>query len=125
MQTYMLIFRGGDEIAHSLSPEQLQENLAQWGAWMDGLAASGALQGGEALQRAGKVVRGTAKSVTDGAFAEGKELVGGYVLLKVASYDDAIAHAKHCPSLSFDDGSVEVREIMANPLDTENPFDTN
>jgi hypothetical protein len=112
MNTYMLIFRGGDEAAYRLSPEQLQENLAKWGAWMGGLAASGALASGEALQRGGKVVRGTAKSVTDGAFAEGKEVIGGYVLVKAANYDAAVEHAKGCPVLSFDEGTVEVRELM-------------
>jgi hypothetical protein len=119
MNTYMLIFRGGDAGAATISPEQLQAHLAHWGAWMGSLGASGVLAAGEALQLGGKVIRGTAKSVTDGAFAEGKELVGGYVLIKAANYDAAVEHAKGCPVLSFDEGTVEVREIMVNPLESE------
>jgi hypothetical protein len=112
MNTYMLIFRGGDAAAAGLSPEQLQANLAQWGAWMGSLAASDALVAGEALQRGGKIVRGTTKMITDGAFAEGKEMIGGYVLVKALNYDAALVYAQGCPVLSFDEGTVEVRELM-------------
>jgi hypothetical protein len=111
MNTYMLIFREGDVGAATLSPEQLQAHLAQWGAWLGGLAAKGALAGGEELHRGGKVVRSTAKSVTDGAFAEGKEVVGGFVLVKAAGYNEAILYANNCPVLNFDEGTVEVREL--------------
>lgn len=53
------------------------------------------------------------KIVTDGPFIEGKEMVGGYLMCKADNYDEALELAKGCPILEFEDGKVEVREIMS------------
>jgi hypothetical protein len=50
--------------------------------------------------------------VTDGPYLEGKELIGGYLICKAAGYDEAVALAKGCPILMFDDGHVEIRAIQ-------------
>lgn len=112
MKEFMLIFRGADEGAANFSPEQMQAQLAKWGEWMGMLASQGKLTGGQPLLPMGKVVSGTAKKVTDGPFAEGKELVGGYVTIRVENEAEALQFASSCPTLVFDEGSVEVREIM-------------
>ena len=114
----MLIFRGAESILYSaegaanFSPEEMQAQLAKWGEWMGGLAAQGKLTGGQPLLPIGKVVSGTAKKIIDGPFAEGKELVGGYVTVKADSEEEVLQYAITCPALFFEEGSVEVREIM-------------
>lgn len=108
----MLIFRGADGGAANFSPEQMQAQLAKWGEWIGMLASQGKLSGGQQLLPVGKVVSGTAKKITDGPFAEGKELLGGYVTMKAESEEEVLQFASSCPALVFDEGSVEVREIM-------------
>jgi hypothetical protein len=49
--------------------------------------------------------------VADGPFAESKEAIGGYFLLKVATMDEAVAIAQQCPGLPHG-AKVEVRPIM-------------
>jgi hypothetical protein len=62
------------------------------------------------LQYEGKTVR-SGGSVTDGPFAEIKELVVGYVLCKADDEAEAIRFAQRCPILDYPGGSVEVRAI--------------
>jgi len=57
--------------------------------------------------------------VADGPFAESKEAIGGYFLLKVDSLDEAVAIAQECPGLPYG-AKVEVRPVMARcPLSGE------
>jgi len=48
-------------------------------------------------------------AITDGPFAEAKEIIGGYFIVQANSYDEAVGLAKDCPHLDF--GTIEVREI--------------
>jgi hypothetical protein len=58
-------------------------------------------------------LRGGKPSVSDGPFAESKEIVGGYALIEAKSRDEAIAIAKRCPHAAW--GDVEVREVLKVP----------
>ena len=106
---FMLIFRGTDWYK-GLSPEQMQQVADQWMAWFNGLKNDGRAVAGNPLEREGKIVSGKNRVVSDGPFAESKESIGGYFLLKVASLDEAVAIAKDCPGLSYGI-RVEVRAI--------------
>jgi len=106
---YMLIFRGTDWYK-GLSSEEMQQVGDKWMAWFKGLMASGKAVAGNPLEREGKVVSGKSRVVSDGPFAESKETIGGYFLLKVATMDDALAIAKDCPGLPYGI-RVEVRQI--------------
>jgi len=106
---YMLLFRGTDWYK-TLSPDQIQNVMAQWGAWFNGLAQEGKLKAGQPLEREVKVVSGKNRTVSDGPFAESKEAVGGYFLLTVDNFDDAVAIARDCPGLEYGI-SVEVRPV--------------
>lgn len=115
MKDFMLVFRNpvsNQETFANQSPEQMQAEMALWNNWMGKLAAQNKLIGGEPLHPEGKVLHGTKKKVTDGPFIEGKDIVGGYVLIKAESLEEAVALSKDCPQLNSDDGTVEVREIM-------------
>lgn len=115
MKDFMLVFRNSPESQEQFvnqSPEQMQAEMALWNVWMGNLASQGKLVGGEPLYPGGKIIHGTKKKVTDGPFIEGKDVVGGYVIIKAADLDEAVSLSKDCPQLNADDGTVEVREIM-------------
>lgn len=112
MSKYMFVFRGGDMVEGEPSPDDLQAHMQKWMAWMGGLSEQGILHGGEPLNKEGTVVAGRGGSiVTDGPFAEGKELVGGYLMVEADSLASASEIAKGCPILEVE-GTVEVREIQ-------------
>jgi len=105
---YMLIFRGTDWYS-GLSPEQMQQVADRWMAWFNGLKNEGTVIAGNPLEREVKIV-GRNRAVSDGPFAESKETIGGYFLLKVGSMDDAVAVAQQCPGLPYGI-RVEVRPV--------------
>ena len=107
----MLIFRGTDWYK-GLSPEQMQQIADTWMAWFNRLKDEGKCIAGNPLEREGKIVAGKSRAVSDGPFAESKETIGGYFLLDVASFDDAVAIAQECPGLPYG-VQVEVRPVAA------------
>ncbi len=107
---YLLLIRG-TEWYDGLSPEQLQETMGQFMGWLDGLTKSGKLKGAQPLEPEGKVVSGkNGRVVADRPFAEAKESVGGYFLLRVDTFEEALAIAQSCPILEFGP-SMEVRPV--------------
>src|SRR5215469_4666937 len=107
---YMLIFRGTDW-AKGLSPEEMQQVASQWMAWFRGLMEQGKAIAGNPLEKEGKIVSGkNGRVIADGPFAESKEAIGGYFLLRVDTLDEAVAIAKQCPGLSYG-AQVEVRPV--------------
>ena len=106
----MLIFRGTDW-HKGLSPEEMQRLADQWMAWFNRLKDQGRAIAGSPLEREGKIVSGkNGRVVSDGPFAESKETIGGYFLLKVNTLDEAVAIAQECPGLSYGI-RVEVRPV--------------
>jgi hypothetical protein len=74
-----------------------------------GAKHAASIKGGEALQPSQSATSIRGGVVTDGPFAETKELLGGYYLIEAADLDEALAIAKDVPA-QF--GGVEVRPIM-------------
>ena len=112
MKEYLFLFRGGrGNMDNPQSAEAAQAEMQKWAAWMGGLAEKGKLGPSQPLMPGGMQVAGTKKVVTDGPFMEGKEMVGGYLVCKANSYEEAVEDAKGCPILDLEDGNVEVREI--------------
>jgi len=108
-----------NESWRELGREELEKYVTQNHAWLEQLMASGKAKGGQALARSGAMVSGkNGRSVTDGPFAESKEVVGGYLLLSVETFEDAVAIAKTCPMLAFG-GKVEVRPLTNECLSTK------
>jgi len=115
---YMLIFRSTDWYK-GLSPEQMQQIADNWMAWFNRLKEEGKCVAGNPLEREGKIVSGKNRVVSDGPFAESKETIGGYFLLKVNTLDDAVAIAQQCPGLPHGI-RVEVRPIAGEcPMGAE------
>ena len=121
---YMLLFRGQDW-QKGLSPEEMQTIAGQWMAWFERLTTQGKVTAGSPLEKEGKVVSGrNGRVVSDGPFAESKEAVGGYFLLQVNSFDEAVAIAQQCPGLSYGI-QVEVRPVAEScPLLKETAAET-
>ncbi len=111
MANFMLIFRGGNSAGDS--PEQMQQHMQKWFAWFDGLSKSGVFKGqGAPLEPGGKVLRGARKTVSDGPFAEAKDVVGGYAIVEAKDLEAAVEIARGCPTYEKD-GAVEVRPVRA------------
>src|SRR5258708_22722109 len=80
-------------------------------AWFNRLTEQGKAIAGNPLEREGKVVSGkNGRVVADGPFAESKEAIGGYFLLQVKTFDEAVAIAKECPGLAYG-ALAEVRQV--------------
>jgi hypothetical protein len=109
MKQFLYLIRGGDHDFNKLSPEEFQEHMAKWGAWMAEIKAEGF-----PLEANGNVVSGGGSVVSDGPFAEGIEVVGGYLLLPANDLEHATEMAKGCPVHEMD-GTVEVRPVSAMP----------
>ena len=105
----MFIFIGGDP-SH-LSPEAQQAHMQKWFEWVQKLQNEKRYVSGEALLPGGKTIRGSKKAITDGPFAEGKEVVGGYFVVNAKDLNEAVEMAKACPDYELN-GTVEVREVM-------------
>ena len=117
MAQFMYLFRGGGYATpRDISPTELQAHLAKWTAWSNSLLAAGKLAGAHPLTYppTGKTVRGSEKTVTDGPYAESKDLVSGILIVEAASLEEATELAHGCPILEFD-GSVEVRPLGHPP----------
>ena len=111
-QPFLLLFRnaGADVHAH-LTPDERVALARRWNEWYDGLAARGKVQHGQPLELGGRVVSGPkGERITDGPYAEAKEVVGGYLYLTVADLDEATAIATQCPGLPLG-LTVEVRPL--------------
>lgn len=109
MEKYMFIFIGGD--MSNLSPEAQQAQMQKWFEWVQKLQGQNRYVSGEALIPGGKTIKGAKKTVTDGPFAEGKEVVGGYFVVFAKDLTEATEMAKECPDYELG-GIVEVREVM-------------
>lgn len=111
MKNFMFLFRNGMEARSNATPEEMQNNMQLWFAWVEKLKNQGIYVAGEALMPVGKTVKGEKQVVTDGPFAESKELVGGFFVVKADDLDAAIALTKDYPDYNIG-GSVEVREVV-------------
>jgi hypothetical protein len=109
MSEFLYLYRGG---VRGTSPEHIQQIMTKWMAWFKQLSENGHIKNmGHPLENKGKVVKGSQKTVTDGPFAEAKDIVGGYTLLEARDLDQAVELSKGCPIFEGE-GTVEVRPIM-------------
>lgn len=114
MPQYMLLVYSEE----SAAPEPgTPEHAAQRQAWMDvtqKMAEAGQLRGGDALHPIATAstvrVRDGERLVTDGPFAETREMLAGYYLLDVPDLDAALDWAAQLPNAPH--GSVEVRPLV-------------
>jgi len=110
MDEFMLIFRHQDG-GKLVSPEQMQVWMKQTMDWIGGIAAQNKFVGGNGLPFDDARVVWHNNVVTNGPFGEIKETLGGYIIVRASSVDEAVEFAKGSPVLQGDGNSVEVRRI--------------
>ena len=116
MNEFLLIFRheDGKKLA---SPEQMQVWMKQTMDWIGGIAAQNKFISGTGLPfEDARVVtaKSSGKVVTNGPFGDVKETLGGFVMVKADSIEEAVEFAKGSPVLQGEGNSVEVRKIAKN-----------
>ncbi|HEU4477347.1 MAG TPA: YciI family protein [Pyrinomonadaceae bacterium] len=109
---FMVIVKANAESEAGKMPTK--EMLTEMGNYNEELVKAGVMQAGEGLQPSSKGTRikfdGAKRTVTDGPFAETKELIAGYWMWQVKSKEEAIEWLKRAP---FKDGEeVELRQVF-------------
>ena len=110
MNEFILIMRheDGNKVA---SPEQLKIWMKQAMDWIGGIAAQNKFVSGTGLLFEDAKVVKSDKVVTNGPFGDIKETIGGYIVVKADSIEEAIEFAKACPVLQGEGNTVEVRKM--------------
>ena len=112
MAQFILMLHENPAMFAELTPEEMQQVVARYGAWGKALAEKGHYVGGHKLtDEGGRQMRKAkgALGVTDGPYSEAKEVIGGLFIVEASDYDAAVALAADCPHL--DKGWIEVRRI--------------
>lgn len=113
MRFMILVKADADSEAGVLPSKELIDEM---GTYNSKLMKAGVLLAGEGLQPSSKGARvklsGDTRTVTDGPFAETKELISGFWMLQVGSRDEAIEWAKRIPNPGGADFEVEVRQVF-------------
>src|SRR5438874_1299783 len=112
---FMIIVKATKDSEAGVMPsEQL---LTEMGKYNEELAKAGVLLAGEGLQPSSKGARvkfsGSKRTVTDGPFAETKEVIAGFWLWKVKSKEEAIEWVKRCPNPHEEECEIEIRQIFS------------
>ena len=117
MSEYVFLFRANlaDQQEHMGTPERAQASMGAFLDWLRELEGKGHLKNpGQPLDTTGKVVRGAQKVVTDGPYAESKDLVLGFMIVEARDLAHATELSMGCPMLGGS-GSVEIRPVAGVP----------
>ena len=113
MKVMVLVKANADSEAGVMPGAQL---LAEMGKYNEELVRAGILLAAEGLHPSSKGVRvrfaGADRTVTDGPFAETKELLAGFWLWRVKSMDEAIEWVKRCPNPMPGESEIEIRPVF-------------
>jgi hypothetical protein len=108
---FMVIVKADQDTEAGVLPSR--ELLEAMGNYNEQLAKAGVLLAGEGLQPSSKGARvrfdGSRRTVTDGPFAETKELVAGFWILQTGSLAEAIEWVKKAP---MPGGELEIRQVF-------------
>jgi hypothetical protein len=117
MSEFVFLFRATEEGQREAmgTPDRARQSLQTWRAWIRDLEAKGHLKDpGQSLETAGKVVRGKKKVVTDGPYAESKDLLLGFIVIEARDLTEAVELSSGCPIVEGG-GSVEIRPVGKLP----------
>ena len=113
MRYILLTVQGPEHVEAWLNgtAEDKEAEIEATKAWFREHAMAGRISGGEELGWPGSAKTVRKRGITDGPFAETKEMLGGFVVVEVASEAEAIEMAKGWPGLAWDGDAVEVRPV--------------
>ena len=110
MKEFVLLFRQPGTDFSKVSPKEMQDLAQKWNDWIENIKSQGRYaKDGLRLSTEGKVLK-PGGVVTDGPFAEIREILGGFFVVKAENLDDATTLAHGCPVLEAG-GSVEIRPL--------------
>ncbi|HYM83547.1 MAG TPA: YciI family protein [Candidatus Dormibacteraeota bacterium] len=111
---YMLLIYGPEP---TMASEGATPDIEPWNEYTRWLVERGTYRGGEPLADSSTAtsvrVRDGRPLVTDGPFAETKEVLGGYYVLECDDLDAALDAAARCPGAAY--GTIEVRPLLSMP----------
>jgi len=111
---FMIIVKATKDSEAGVMPSQ--KLLAEMGKFNEELSKAGILLAAEGLHASSKGARvkfsGTKRTVTDGPFAETKELIAGFWIWQVKSKQEAIEWLKRCPNPHNEDSEIEIRQVF-------------
>lgn len=113
MPNFMLLLHEAPMDYSQFSAEDIQNVVGEYVAWRHKVASEGKLVGGEKLKDEGGrqlVMSDGALRVTDGPYAEAKEVIGGYFTISAADYDEAVEIASGCPHLTYG-GRIDLKQV--------------
>ncbi len=110
MAKFLFVYRGSGEAEAKMTPDEMQQLMQKWGAWIGEAMAKGWMLDARRRLDHGRPRGERRKVVTDGPFVESKEIVGGYSIVQADTIDAAAELAKGCPGL-LTGGTVEVRPL--------------
>jgi hypothetical protein len=113
----LMTIQGPDHIEawNNSSADEKQREVAAVMAWFAEHGAAGRIVGGEELGWPHQARTVRKRGITDGPFAETKELLGGFIVVEVGSEAEALEMAAGWPGLQWDDDAVEVRPAGSSP----------
>ena len=111
---FMVIVKASKETEAGEMPSE--QMLREMGNYNEELVKAGIMKGGEGLQSSSKGARvkfsGKQRTVTDGPFAETKELIAGFWLWECKSLAEAIEWVKKCPNPTGEESEIEIRQVF-------------
>lgn len=110
MANFIVLMEENDNAWAKLSPEEQQDILKRYFAWVDELRSKQIFRSGEPLQSGGRVLSIVNGAVVDGPFTETKEVLTGFFIIEAPDLDAAAAIARGCPALTHGE-RVVVRAI--------------
>ena len=112
MKNYLILFREPDGRMDKHAEEELTVHREHWSAWLNKWQTEGRLTGGNSLTLDGRLITGDGSTITNSTHKVGTEIVGGFLLLKAHSIDEAAEIISTCP-IYESEGYAEVRELSS------------
>ncbi len=113
MRVIVFVKATADSEAGVMPPSEMLEAM---GRYNEELVNAGIMLAGEGLKPTSQAKRvhfdGTKRTVTDGPFAETREIVAGYWLWEVKDMDEAVEWVKRCPNPMFGPSDIDIRPLF-------------
>ena len=115
MKYVLLIY--SEEPTSPPAQDEIDASMAEWYAYDGAVRGAGVVIAADALQPSQTAttlrLKGDERVITDGPFAETREVLGGFYVIDVPDLDTALDWAAKCPAAKY--GSMEVRPVIEFP----------
>jgi hypothetical protein len=111
MPKFVMLLHDSGTFPPDLGPDQIQAIIQRYVTWKQKVANGRKVDGHKLTDGTGRVLRGSVGTprVTDGPYAEAREVIGGIFIIEAGSYEEVVELSRDCPHLDF--GTIEIREV--------------